>query len=384
MKLEVFEKNTRTRVDIIRSYNYVYYEDEFSDRGKFEIRIPVHDHSLMWLYQLGNWILFDDGVLGIIKGVRDYEDSDTEITIYGYLSNHILEFRSFLLTSIYYDTPPQIALSMFDELFVNPDDERRKIGFLEASEDVPEWSGKIRYQSTGKTFLETLRTMFSPYDLGVELYPVVKNYDEQTGQYANIDSFEFRIIKPVYRTVNNTDGNTPVVFSFDNNNLQNLEYEEDGQDFASVAIVASEGTGQQRLTTEVDNTSIEYTGYERIELYVDARDLQSDEESEDPITDEELLEMMVERGKEKLQDHMIFISFNASIIEGKYKYGVDFNKGDYVSVVDKNTNRIYDVQIVAYRKTYSEGVEHNDLTIGIDRMKVHKLRQERLLSLIYT
>ena len=629
MKLEVFEKNTRTRVDIIRVYNYVFYEDELNGHGRFEVRIPAKDHSLSWLYNYGNWILFDDGILGIIKGIKDVEDDDTEISVYGYLSNHILEFRSFLLTSVYYDTPPKIAVSMFDGLYVHPEDERRKIGFLRASTDLPAWSGKIRYQVTGKTYLDTLQEMLSPYDLGFELYPIVKNYNQQ-GQYANIDSFELRIIKPVDRTVGNSYGNVPVVFSFENNNLQQLEYEEDGQDFASVAIVASEGVGQDRVTLEVQNTVTELTGYERIELYVDARDLQSEQEPEpeppepeppeperftkveyiknttltsqslgvylssypagqqddgnskveielqcdyathaaqntsilfyaryvednqpnqytislpfgtygevtdftklrfgytentqqhlgvaqdydvpafnqkrkftlntmdnkvivdesersladymniqrtlskefelflgqsgsityyhaktryysvklydqnnqmvnnfypvienstnkiglyDIVTDtfvefdssvwetgtaiqeeqtqttptqsepaqssneidEKLREMMVERGKEKLESCQKFITFDASIIEGKYKYGVDFYKGDYVSVVDKNTNRIYDVQVTAVKKTYSNGVEHRDITLGTDRMKIRKLQNKRLLTLL--
>lgn len=381
MILEIFNKNTRVRVDVIRSYSYVYYEDDITGNGSFEIRLPVKDKSLTWLYDYGNWILFDIGILGIVKGVKDSEDDNTEITVYGYLSNHILEFRSFLTTSKYYDTPPKIALKMFDELFVHPDDERREIGFLEASEGVPEWTDKIRYQSTGKTYLETIQEMFAPYNLGFELYPVIKNYDEDTGQLTNVDKFEFRILKPVDRTYNNPDGNVPVVFSFDNNNLRSLLYEEDGRAFTSVAIVASEGVGSERKTIEVQNTEEEYTGYERIELYVDARDLQSDS-GEEQITDEELEELMVERGKEKLQDHQKFITFDASILEGKYQYGKDFYKGDYVSVVDKNTNRIFNIQVTGSRKTYSNGVEYRDLTIGVDRMNIYKIQEKRLLSLI--
>ena len=378
MKLEVFERTNRTRVDIIRNYDYVYYEDEYNEPGKFEIRIPTTDTSLDWL-TYNNWILFDDGVLGIIKGIKTVEDSDDTISIYGYLSNHILEFRSFLVTANYYETPVQIALSMFDDLYVHPEDSARTISFLEASNVVPSWTGKIRYQSTGKTLLETLYNMFEPYGLGFELYPVVENYQENPLQYANIDKFLFKIIKPANRTIGNQEGNTPVVFSFDLNNLQRLEYEEDSQTFATVAIVASEGVGEERKIIEVNNTPNPATGYSRIELYVDARDIQTDSDPENPMTDEELEEVMLQRGKEKLEEHQKFISFDASILEGKYKYGVDFYKGDYVSVISKFENKIFDVQVTSIKKTYSNGVEHLDITLGTDRMKVRQLKERRFI-----
>ncbi|MBO7695449.1 MAG: siphovirus ReqiPepy6 Gp37-like family protein [Methanobrevibacter sp.] len=378
MILDVFEKNNRTRVDMIRTYNYVYYEDEDNGIGKFEITIPTNETSLIWL-TVGNFILFDEGVVGIIKGVKEVETSDNEINIYGYLSNHILEFRSFLLTSNYYDTVPEILLSMFDELFVNPTDVRRRIGFLTVSEDIPTIPGKVRYQSTGKTFLETGRNLFETNGLSFGLYPHIENYNEQIEQYANLSDFEFYIKKPADRTIGNTEGNIPIVFSFDLNNLSQLTYEEDAQTFASVAIVASEGVGEERKTVEVHNTEEEYTGYERIELYVDARDLQTtDEQGQQELTDEELEEVMIERGKEKLKEHERFITFDASILQGKYKYGVDYFKGDYVSVVSKIKNKIFDAPITSVRKTYSNGVEHFDVTLGVDRMKIRQLKEREI------
>lgn len=101
---------------------------------------------------------------------------------------------------------------------------------------------------------------------------------------------------------------------------------------------------------------------------------------EDKLTDEELEELMIQRGKEKLEDHKQFISFDASILEGKYKYGVDFNLGDYVSVIDKNTNKVYNVQITAIKKSYSNGVEHIDFTLGQDRLRVRALKERRLFN----
>lgn len=283
MKLEIFNKSNMVRNDIIRTYTYAQYIDELSGRGSFEIRIPTTEETLMYL-TYGNYILFEDGVVGIIKGVKDTEDSDVEITVYGYLTNHILEYRSFLLTSRYYDTIGNIARQMFYDLFINPEDVKRKISFLKLSEDpeyIPTIPGNVRIQNTGDTLYDVYSEILLPYDLGFELYPIISNYIEGEPS-PNLSAMELRLITPVDRTIGNTDGNTPVVFSFDLDNLALLEYEEDGRVYNTIAIVASEGEGQDRKVIEVGE--LEKTGIDRIELYVDARDLQSGEEPTSKIT----------------------------------------------------------------------------------------------------
>lgn len=273
-KLEIFNKANMVRNDIIKTYSYAQYVDELNGRGSFEIRIPTNEESLMYL-TYGNYIWFEDGVVGIIKGVKDTEDSDVEFTIYGYLTNHILEYRSFLLTSRYYDTIGNIARQMFTDLFINPSDNKRKIPFLSLSQDeeyIPTIPGNVRIQNTGDTLFDVYSEILLPYDLGFELFPIISNYIEGVSS-PNLSGMELRLITPVDRTIGNTDGNTPVVFSFDLDNLALLEYEEDGRDYNTVAIVASEGEGQDRRVVEVGDLT--KTGIDRIELYVDARDLQS-------------------------------------------------------------------------------------------------------------
>lgn len=72
---------------------------------------------------------------------------------------------------------------------------------------------------------------------------------------------------------------TLLFFSFDLNNLDRLEYDEDGRQYASMALVASEGRGTDRKTLEVGDLSKE--GIDRIETYVDARDIQSNSGTSD-------------------------------------------------------------------------------------------------------
>lgn len=264
MRLSIYSKDTREAVALITEYTYVTYTQELKGPGSFEIRMPDTEKSLEFLV-FGNYINFEYGVMGIVKGRRDSESSDSEVIVYGYLSNHILEYRSFLVTHKYYDYINKIVNSMMMDLFTDPIDERRKISFITRQGTGNNIGNKVRVQNTGDTLLQVLSDILEPYSLGFVLFPW---YSEP---YLN--NVQFQLIRPVDRSVDNSDGNDPVVFSFDLDNLQKFEYEDDGRQYCNIAVVASEGEGLDRKIIEVGNE--EAVGIDRIELYVDARDLQS-------------------------------------------------------------------------------------------------------------
>lgn len=365
MYLGVYSKNTRKIIGQIKTYTYVSYTQELTGRGSFELHIPTTEESLDILV-FGNYIYFEGDAVGIIKGQRDSENSDVEIVVYGYLASHILEYRSFLLTTQYYDYVNNIARSMVTNLLINPANVKRKISYIHLGSNISNVGSKVRVQNTGGTLHEVLRKMLLPYNLGYSLVPVI----EMDGTYGNmITGFDFVVIKPVDRTVGNTGNNDPVVFSFDLNNLTQFEYEDDGREYRNVAIVASEGTGGERKTLEVGDTSA--TGIDRLETYVDARDLQTDNPNE-PMTDAELEEAMEERGLERLEECIDFESVDGTIATDSmsYKYGVDFKLGDFVTVHSNKLNRMVNMQVTSVTKSISEGVEHMDIGFGTDRLSM--------------
>lgn len=101
----------------------------------------------------------------------------------------------------------------------------------------------------------------------------------------------------------------------------------------------------------------------------------------DTITDEELEELMRQRGIEKLEEHQKFISVDSTISTGsmQYKYGVDFNLGDYVTVYSKKLNKMINLQITSVSKSISDGVEIFDIGFGRDRLSIKDLRDRRFL-----
>lgn len=524
MKLEVFDKDTRIRLGMISIYTYCMYKDEYNGKGSFSITIPVNDEIVEHLVMF-NYILFDDGVLGVIRGRKSSQDDDLSIDVYGYLSNSILTYRCIMKTMRYTGTPTAIARQMVSDLFIESNMEERRVEYIRLATDeeyIPEFEDEIEVIDTGDNLLEALEKKLAIFDLGFELYPVISNFGDNvhgtsesvpiessdyswgviengvkggfvkigdtdewkatfnnlgtayllystsyeitvpedvkydvkysvsdidiyfsfildgknknlhnseiikkeiysvvlekgyhkleieaggrslyinTGAYAsvelpdvkmktygavNLSSFEFRVRKAVDRSIGNEEGNTPVVFSFELNNLSSLRYEEDGREYASVAIVAGEGVGVNRKVIEVgDGTK---TGIDRIEAYIDARDIQSDSEGSvissfegtKILTDKELKEMMVQRGVEKLEEHQVFKSFDGTIAVGgmSYTYGKDFFKGDYVSVYSKELNIVAKLKITSVIKTISSGVEHLDIGFGYDRLDMKNMRGE--------
>ena len=114
------------------------------------------------------------------------------------------------------------------------------------------------------------------------------------------------------------------------------------EDVKNVAFVQGEDSGENRKSVVTgDNTKI---GFERKELYVDARDLQSEIEVEKDgdtehvvLTEEEYNATLTQRGNEKLSENVKTETFESKIRQFgdiQYQFGVDYEKGDKITVVD--------------------------------------------------
>lgn len=88
------------------------------------------------------------------------------------------------------------------------------------------------------------------------------------------------------------------------------------------------------------------------------------------ITEEELEELMRQRGLEKLEEHIKFESVDSTIATQSmsYKYGVDFKLGDFVSVYSKKLDRMIPMQITSVTKSINNGTEILDIGFGKDRL----------------
>ena len=377
MILEVFSKKTLERVGMIKTCKFAQYVDEFCGVGSFSLKVPTTEESLKYLDK-NHFILFDEGIMGIIRYRKKATGSESTVEIKGYLISKMLEYRSFLKTKSFKGTVSSIARDMVDFFFINNEDYRRRIPLIKLSSD-PQYfpdSPQSSIQSTGKTVRYVIESLLDSFGYGYSLVPVISNAEVDSEYTVNLSEFTFRVHKPTDRTIGNTEGNTPVEFSVRMNNLEGSTYIEDDTDYCSTAVVAGEGEGSARTIVEVGDT--ESSGWDRIELYVDARDLQSVTE-DTVLSEEEYTEVLSNRGYSHLEDHTSLYSFNGTVIDGasSYVYGRDFFNGDYVSVVDEELGIIASVQISSVTKSMTESGEKLDITFGKERVSVQKIIRKR-------
>lgn len=374
MILEIYDKNTNNRVDIIRTYDFVQYTKKFNDIGTFSVKVPVSERSLQYLIK-NNYILFEKDVMGIIKYIHKEGIEKPYVEIKGYLISHILTYRSSVVTQRYSGEIFIIERSLIDSNFINPTDARREIDLISLEENALS-SDTTKYQNTGEDIAQQICSLNSSYDYGWDLVPIIGRSENN----QNITSFEFRSYKPVNHTIRNSGGNLPVEFSLKLNNVSELVYSSDSTEEKTVAIVAGEDKGVDRKIEETGDTSA--TGLNRIELYVDARDIQSTETEEvdgeiieTEIPEQDYRQMLRERGKEKLDEHLTFIEFYGTIIvrsNNLFQFGVDYKLGDYVTVIDDDLNIAADLQITGYTKSLTSNGEIIDMEFGKEKMTLYK------------
>ena len=141
----------------------------------------------------------------------------------------------------------------------------------------------------------------------------------------------FRVYQGADRSYNQNN-NPYVVFSDSFDNILNSEYELNSEEYANTALIGGEGEGTARIYTTI---GAENEGFDRYELFADAKDISQNKDTEDEITLEEYLELLQERGAENLASRVITEGFSGEIISDlTFKYGVDFFLGDTVTVMN--------------------------------------------------
>jgi hypothetical protein len=379
MILEIFDAN-RERVGMINQYKYASYTNKFNGIGTFEIKIPVVDKSVALLVK-GNYILFDEGIMGIITKRNKISSDSEEITINGYIVSYLLTYRVIPKTQEYYGTVEEITEQMINNNFISPSDKRRIISYIVVNNKAGKGT-KRRIQKTGDDVESAIETVLSLENKGFYFKPIISKYDEDLGVLTNIANFEFGVIVPTDRSFNNAEGNNPIVFSVELKNLEEIEFDEDGSDYKNVAVVAGSDEGENRIILEVGNVNV--SGIERVEMYVDARDLSNtqinDNGEEVKISDEDYNELLQSRGEEALKECEVTIDVEGKVItKGKLanSYGTEYFLGDYVSIIDSSLGYVVNAQITAFKKTISDSVENIDFTFGYEKQSLRRILKKK-------
>lgn len=315
----------------INKYTSLMWPDKFNGYTSFELNAPVTSENKD-LIKKGNiiWCGGDNAcVIEIIQSDTN-ENGQKTYKVKGRTLEMLLTTR--IIWGTYNCVNKYSSTAMYeivDKNCVNPTDSYRKIPFLECAED--EQLGKIiSFQKTGGEVYEKIESIATDAELG---FDVLFRPREK--------KLIFKVNEGIDRTTLPMEGNASdlVIFSTDLEDILTSQYYTNDQDVKTLAYVAGEGSGAERVHIISGNAASK--GLLRRELYVDARDLQSEIQNDDgtvtTIGADDYRDMLNDRGTEKLAECITTESFEAKmrvIGNVQYKYGIDYNKGDKVIVQD--------------------------------------------------
>lgn len=331
---------------VINEYTSLIWPDKFIGHATFELNTPVTPENKD-LIKEENIIWCGEDTAAVIEIIQSdtNEKGQKVYKVKGRTLERILMSR--IIWGTYSCSNKYASTAMYEIVnkhCVNPTDSLRKIPFLECAEDE-QIGKKIYFQKTGGEVYTSLENIAIDANLGFDIL------------------FRPKEKKLIFKVTQGTDRSIlfqpgAVVFSTDLEDILLSSYYSNIQDVKTVALVAGEGEGVNR--TKIISGDKTSRGFARKEMYVDAKDLQSETSNEDGTTTtidaNEYKEMLDNRGTEKLAECIKTESFEAkmrAIGDVQYIYGVDYFKGDKVLVQDTDLG----VQVVA---TISEVNENYD------------------------
>lgn len=338
MELFVFDFNLN-RLGIIDVYEKAEFEQHYEKDSHCFITVegnPKHA-DLLLSEDVRVIVRSDDIHRGYIVNVAEYEDeSKLKIAVVGISLGNMIGWRTIDGQQRFTGTIEDVIKGFVNLNCVNPVNPKRKIPNL------------VIGANTGIT--DVAEVVYTGKELDIAVWEMCKNYDMSFEVLIDHDNKKF--VFSTYRGVNRSaeqSVNSHVIFAkaFDNVNKQN--YTDDRSNYKTTAYIAGEGEGVNRKRVLIGD---EYSGVNRRELYVDARDLQakySDENGQEIILNEtQYLESLRNRGENKRAEYQRVRTFTSDIdLLSRFRYREHYWLGDKV------TNRNDELGIVMHSRVVS-------------------------------
>lgn len=321
MDIYVLDKNLNA-VSVVDTYESFIWTDRYFGYGDFELYTPMTDEILETIQQDFYLQMRNSERIMIIEKLLINTDVETgnHLTVTGRSLESILD-RRIVWGQVMLKGNLQTEIEkLLNQCIIAPTNANRKIEnfMFKASEDPKITELTIEAQYTGDNLYDVIQKICEEQGIGFKV--ILQN-----------GKFVFSLYSGVDRSYEQTDY-PYVVFSPKFDNIISSNYIESKASLKNVALVGGEGEGSSRKYATVGDL----VGLERREIFVDARDVSSDVEDGQTLTNEEYEAILVQRGKESLSENSEITSFEGqmetSII---YKYGEDFFEGDIVQVANE-------------------------------------------------
>lgn len=324
MELYIYDRATGL-VDVLEAATSIRWRRRYFEPGEMEVHVPATRENLELLAE-GRIIRRTDRVeAAVIEGIT--VDGD-DLGVTGRMLSSLLERAILSRRYMLKGTAEQAMLALIPE-------GTRVVPELTAAKETGIGGGTVELQATYKNLLavEERLSRVSGFGFRVRYEPGAMTFEV----YAGMDRSVLQQERPV------------VIFSDEFGNLADPKYIGMSTGYKNKAYVAGEGEGTDRTVVVVDLSE----GEEVRELYVDARDLQRDEN----ITDEEYQAMLYQRGLEKLAEQQRVESFEGTgeSIEN-FAYTDDWDLGDIVTVYHAALGLIMHERVTEVEEVYEGGI----------------------------
>lgn len=166
----------------------------------------------------------------------------------------------------------------------------------------------------------------------------------------------YKVYEGIDRSASNADGNMPIIFAKEYDNLNSSAYSYNTANEKNVALVGGEGEGLNRFYTLMGSAS----GLSRKEQWVDASSISQkyddDSGNEQTYTDTEYAEMLKTQGKQSISELKVIEDFDGTldVTNGNWVYGIDFSLGDIVTVQDNDIGKYINARITEVTEVQDE------------------------------
>lgn len=405
--LWIFNENLR-RVGSLRKYEMAQWNNKFRDIGTFSINARYVDENLflldktktyyVLLYMSNDKTKSDSwntlhNVFGKIEKVSKENEEDADypstIKIEGRLMPFLFSKRVIAGTFDYKNTE---LIAYVTDLIIRcfeKNTERYVDMNISYQKDNKVYEDTlITKQITGGQLWEEMSDYFEQYKLGIVIAPKINKtfelssvYGEHLSGLSNVAGFEVLIKTGVDRTRGN--GLNTVIFSKSLSNIKRASYSYDSESDMNVAYIAGEGEGAERKWYEIQKDSEnKRNAWNREELWIDARDIQSEGEDDTTLTDEEYDKLIEQRAYEKFQENAIMDEYSATVNEHnqRYVYMRDYDLGDWVTIQDRDLGIEIDAQIVEVTTTLQNNEIINDITFEYGKANKIEIKDIRTIS----
>lgn len=306
-------------VGIVDAFEAFIWTERYNKCGDFELHVAASE-SILNTIRIDYYIyLSESDRLMIVEAFQLTTDPQqgNKLKISGRSLESILDRRIVWEQTMLDGYLQGQVKKLINQNIISPADSNRCIPnfVFEDTDDPTILAMQIRSQYTGDNLYEVICAICEDFGIG---FKITLNASNQ---------FVFKLFNGADRSYDQ-NSNSPVIFSPQFDNLLETAYSYNNVYLKTIGLVAGEGEGSERKTIDTGDDTI--TGLDRKELYIDARDLST---NDGEISDAEYYLQLMQRGDEKLAECTIESYFEGSMeTQISFRYGIDFFIGDIVEV----------------------------------------------------